>query len=115
IGRTIHRLGDGKEFAVAGVVGDARLNALGVIAPSIYYPSASRLWPLMDIAVRTTGDPEAAISAGRERVHALDPSLPLTNVRPLPFWGDASAAQPRLHAGLLTAFAGLALVIAAIG
>jgi putative ABC transport system permease protein len=115
VGRTIHRVGDNREFAIAGVVGDARLNALGTVAPSIYYSSGSRLWPLMDIVVQTTGDPEAAIPAVRERVHALDPALPLTNVRPMSFWVRANNAQPRLNAGLLAGFAGLALVIAAIG
>ena len=115
LGRTVHRVGDGKELTVVGVVADARLTALGQIAPAMYYPSATRLWPLMDVVVRTTGEPESVVAAVRERVKTLDPTLPLTNVRPMAFWVAASGAQPRLDAGLLTVLSALALAIAALG
>jgi predicted permease len=115
VGRSVLRLGDGKLFTVIGVVGDVRMNALNLIAPSMYYSSASRLWPLMDVVVRTSGEPESVIAAVRARIRALDPALPLSNVRPMAFWIAASGAQPRLDAGLLTSFAVLALVIAALG
>ena len=45
------------EFTVVvGVVGDVRQNSLNQESPSIYYAStAGRIWPLMDIVVRTEG------------------------------------------------------------
>jgi putative ABC transport system permease protein len=48
-------------------------------------------------------------------VHELDPEIPLANIRTMKQWISNSAAQPRLNARLLTLFAGLALLIAAIG
>lgn len=51
----------------------------------------------------------------RARVHDIDPELPLTNVRTLESYVYDNAAQPRLDATLLVVFAGVALLIAAIG
>ena len=115
VGRSVHRLGDNKDLTVIGVVGDIRLTALNTQAPTMYYSSAARLWPLMDVAVRTAGDPASAISDLRTRVRSLDANLPLANVRTMDEWIALSGAQPRLNAGLLSIFAALALLIAAIG
>jgi len=81
----------------------------------MYYSSASRLWPLMDVVVRTNGDPAAAIADVRARIRSLDANLPLANVRTMDEWVANSGAQPRLNAGLLGIFSALALVIAALG
>jgi putative ABC transport system permease protein len=115
LGNTVHRLGDNKDLTVIGVVGDIRLNALNLQAPTMYYSSAARLWPLMDVVVRTQGDPASAIGDVRARIRSLDANLPLANVRTMNEWIANSGAQPRLNAGLLTIFAALALVIAALG
>jgi putative ABC transport system permease protein len=45
----------------------------------------------------------------------MDPELPVSNVRPMREWIATSAAQPRLNAALLGVFAGIALLVAAIG
>ncbi|HET7065855.1 MAG TPA: ABC transporter permease [Rudaea sp.] len=115
LGHTVHRLGDGKDLTVVGVVGDIRLTALNQQAPTMYYSSASRLWPLMDVAVRTSGDSASVIADVRARIRTLDASLPLANVRTMNEWVANSGAQPRLNADLLAIFAALALVIAALG
>ncbi len=69
----------------------------------------------MDIAVRSNVDHGALMTSLRRAVHTLDPDLPLTNVRPMTDWVTTSAAQPRLNASLLAVFAGVALLVAAIG
>ena len=70
----------------------------------------------MDIVVRTDGDPDAgAWRRSAQKVRELDPELPLANVRPMEEWVSTSAAQPRLNAMLLGVFAGVALLVAAIG
>jgi ABC-type antimicrobial peptide transport system permease subunit len=69
----------------------------------------------MDVVLRTQGKPEAAISAVRARMHDIDPELPLSNIRTMDEWVSNNAAQPRLNAALLGTFAGVALLIAAIG
>jgi putative ABC transport system permease protein len=50
-----------------------------------------------------------------KKVRELDPELPLANVRTMQEWISNNAAQPRLNARLLTLFAAMALLIAAIG
>jgi len=115
IGRTLHRAGDRRTFTVVGVVGDVRSTTLNQESPAMYYPSAARVWPLMDVVVRTDANPEALIPAVREKVRQLDAQLPLANVRTMEEWLSNTAAQPRLNAQLLVVFAGVALAIAAIG
>jgi putative ABC transport system permease protein len=51
----------------------------------------------------------------REKVRALDADLPVATVRTMEEWLSASAAQPRLNAVLLAVFAGVAVLVAAIG
>jgi putative ABC transport system permease protein len=92
-----------------------RNTALNQESPALYYSSASRVWPLMDVAVRTSGSPEALLAAVRQRVHEIDGELALANVRTMDDWVANNAAQPRLNAVLLGSFAGVALLIAAIG
>ncbi|MBZ5560097.1 MAG: ABC transporter permease, partial [Acidobacteriia bacterium] len=115
VGRTIRRVADKKDFTIVGVVGDVKNQALNLDTPSLYYPSPTRVWPLMDVVVRTAGRPESAATGVRAKVHALDSELAISNVRPLEEWVAGSAAQPRLNAVLLGAFAFVALLIAAIG
>jgi putative ABC transport system permease protein len=55
------------------------------------------------------------VSAVREIVRRKDADLPLANVRPMTEWISNSAAQPRLNAALLAVFAGVALLVAAVG
>jgi len=115
IGRILHRQGDlARQYTVVGVVGDVRHSTLATESPAIYYPSVA-LSPGVDVVVRTEGPPTSVLSAIRQRVHALDASLPISTVRTMDEWLANSAAQPRLNAVLLLVFAGVAMVIAAVG
>ena len=103
-------------YAIVGVVGDVRDQALNQETPSLYYSIPQRgSWPLMDVVVRTDGSPEALLPAIRQRIHDLDAGLALANVNTMDQWLSNSAAQPRLNTVLLTAGAAVALLIAAIG
>jgi len=116
IGHTLRRSADPRiAFTVVGVVGDVRSTALTQESPALYYPMAVRVWPLMDVVVRTNGSAEAALPAIREKVRELDAELALANVRTMEQWLSNSAAQPRLNTLLLGIFAFVALVIASIG
>jgi putative ABC transport system permease protein len=115
IGKTVRRVADGKDFSVVGVVGDVRSSTLTRESPALYYSNGVRTWPLMDIVIRTATDPAPIITAVRQKIKALDPDLPVSNVRPMPDWISTSAAQPRLNAILLGAFAAVALLVAAVG
>lgn len=116
IGRTLRRSADPKTpFTVIGVVGDVRSTQLSQESPAFYYSITTRTNPLMDVVVRTDTHPESLLPAIRKRIKALDPDLPMANVKTMEQWVTASAAQPRLTSILLSIFAGVALLIAAIG
>jgi putative ABC transport system permease protein len=107
-------------YTIVGVVGDVRDQALNQQTPTLYYSIPQRgSWPLMDVVVRsearTDGSAEALLPSIRQRIHDLDAGLALANVNTMDQWLSNSAAQPRLNTILLTAFAGVALLIAAIG
>jgi putative ABC transport system permease protein len=115
LGKSLHRPNTNVNFTVIGVVGDVRNTALNQESPTLYFSGTVRLWPSMDIVIRTTSKPEAILSAVRARMHDLDREMPLSNIRTMDEWVSGNAAQPRLNAALLGSFAGVALLIAAIG
>jgi putative ABC transport system permease protein len=116
LGRTLRRSADPEiPFTVVGVVGDVRGNQLSEESPTFYYSITTRTMSLMDVVVRTDGSPESLLPAIRKQLKALDPDLPMANVNTMEQWLTTSAAQPRLTSILLSIFAGVALLIAAIG
>jgi putative ABC transport system permease protein len=116
IGHTLRRSAKPEiAFSIVGVVGDVRDQALNQESPTLYYPMGFRVWPLMDVVVRTDGQPEALLPAVRQKIHDLDPELAFANVKTMQDWLSTSAAQPRLNTLLLSIFAFLALLIASIG
>jgi putative ABC transport system permease protein len=116
IGHTLRRSAKPEiAFTIVGVVGDVRDQALNQESPTLYYPVGFRVWPLMDVVVRTQGQPDALLPTIRQKIHDLDPELALANVKSMDDWLSTSAAQPRLNTVLLSTFALLALLIAAIG
>jgi len=65
--------------------------------------------------MRTSGDPEALIPLVRIAVHELDPALAVGKVTTMDKVVASSMAPIRFASLLLGAFAGLALVLAALG
>jgi ABC-type antimicrobial peptide transport system permease subunit len=98
------------------VVADVKHEGLRADAePMVYLPFAQ--WPKWSspLVVKTQGDPLALVPLIREAVRAIDPDLPVDNVATLERRLADSLAQDRFRAGLLGAFSGLALVLAAVG
>ncbi len=119
VGKVVHlvnaRGAKRADYTVVGVVGDVRNISLDQELPAMYYSGSYRLWPSMEVAVRTQGSPEAILPMVRRRVHALDPDLPISAVQTLEQGIAGSAAQPRFNAVLLVVFAAVSLVVAGIG
>ncbi|MFL6198004.1 MAG: ABC transporter permease [Thermoanaerobaculia bacterium] len=69
----------------------------------------------MYLLVRTAGDPLSLVSQARREVRALDPGLPLADVRSLEQVVFESVAQPRFITSLALLFAAVALALAAVG
>ncbi len=103
----------GEVVGIIGDVKDAGLNEAD--PPQIYLPY--RQWPVQGMAVvlKTSVPPASVADAVRGEVHAVDPLLPIANVRTLEQVLARSISQPRFYMTLLAIFAGVALVLAAIG
>ncbi len=114
LGKVIRIVGSGKQMSVVGVVGDVRNTALNQDPVEATYISAAyRQMPLMDVVVRTTGNPNGAVAGVRQKLRELDSELPMASVRSMQEWISTSAAQPRLNSVLLEIFSLVALLIAA--
>jgi predicted permease len=101
---------------IIGVVGDSRYRSLTDSArPSLLLPYAQHYEPALSLHLRTAAAPSALVEAVRGVVRSLDPNLPVTNIRTLAEQRDNSIYSERMTAGLLTAFGGLALLLAALG
>jgi putative ABC transport system permease protein len=101
---------------VVGVVGDIRHEGLGEGAqPEIYMPYRQLALPNMSLILRTAGDPMTIVSAMRNEVRALDKDQPVALVQTLEEHISESVLQPRLLTTLLSVFAGLGLILAAVG
>jgi putative ABC transport system permease protein len=111
--------GPGKPRAggeVVGIVDDVKEAGLDEPnPPHIYMPV--RQWPVdsMSVVIKTITPPTALTDAARSEVYAVDPNLPVSKVRTLDDIVARSISQPRFYMLLLTIFAGVALVLAAIG
>jgi predicted permease len=105
---------DAPWWPVVGVVADVYDGGLELApGPTLYVPT---LRPAdAALAIRTDGDPTALAPALRQAVLALDPNLPLSDVSTLESRLDRSTAQRRFNALLMGLFAGLALLLAAVG
>jgi putative ABC transport system permease protein len=67
------------------------------------------------VVVRTIGEPAAAVGGLRDALRAIDPDLPLGEVKTLDqrLWESTAAA--RFRTGLMGLFGAIALILAAIG
>jgi putative ABC transport system permease protein len=100
-------------LTVVGVVADMRRQRLDE-APIPYLFQAGT-GTQMDIAVRTSGDPEALRGAIRAQIQALDPAAPPYGIVTVEERLSQSVALRRFQTLLLTALAAVALVLALVG
>lgn len=105
---------DGAE--VVGVVADARYRAIESAAtPDAYVPLAQSYRLRMQLFIRSRLPADAVANAVLGEVRALDPTLPLAEVKTLEARVDDAMWRTRVGAWLLGAFAFLALALTAIG
>jgi putative ABC transport system permease protein len=103
---------------IVGVVEDVKDRGLGVeVAPAMYSPF--RQEPvgirMMNLVLRAEGDPEGMIAAVRRAVNAADPDLALADIKTMEQLVSESLGPSRYRGVLLGVFAGVALVLAAVG
>jgi predicted permease len=110
---------------VVGIVGDTKLDSLDETRPTdtIYIALAQMTVPRDGIwrsfgetlTIRTSFDPHSAISAVTAAVHEVGPDVPVTDVLSMDDVITQSIAPQRYTLSLLGAFAGVALLLAAVG
>jgi putative ABC transport system permease protein len=103
---------------VVGVVGDARHNpnvGREPLAPVAYFPLTQGPWSTMTLVVRTAGDPAAITTDVQRVIGSIDPALAAGNVVTLERMLAAGLSPQRITAGMLSVFAGIALLLAVIG
>jgi len=101
---------------IVGVVADSKQRGLaGDIMPEIFAPASQFPFQMMTLVVRTAVDPTSLVSAIRQRVSGLDRNVPLYGVETMDDVLAAELASQRFNAAALGAFAGLAVLLAAVG
>ncbi len=103
-------------ITVVGVVGDIKHDGLDADASPHIYTSIYQFQPkTMSVVLRTSEQAATLEPRIRREIQAVDPSLPIFNVRAMDDLIDTSLAARRFSAELIGAFAVLALILASIG
>jgi predicted permease len=101
---------------IVGVVGNVRQESLtDDVAAELYLPITQMPMNGMTLVVRTTSDPLTLATAVRSEVLAIDKNQPIFDVKTLDQRVNDSVAVSRSLMLLFSAFALLALVLAAVG
>jgi putative ABC transport system permease protein len=101
---------------IIGVVGDARYDSLTDEAePTVYFPHPELTYDFMTLVIRTAGESPAVAPAVRSVLHELDPNQPISDVRTMDQVMGETLARARFNTLLLVLFAGLAMLLAAVG
>ena len=110
---------DSPWLEIVGVVPHLHRQALDVESPAQVYIPLSQTpfrWPgLMGVVARTSDDPAGLVPVVRQRLREQDPDLPFSTLVPMEQQLAESMARSRFVLWLLTGFAVLALILAAVG
>jgi predicted permease len=107
----------GARREIVGVVADIRDRPSDLETVPAYWFPLSQQTPSLQLRVvlRTSGDPLAIAPAAADVLRAVDPELPMANIRTMDSIVNAALAERRFALWLFEAFAGLALTLAAVG
>ena len=122
VGRSFPFMG-GQELEIIGIVADVRTAGVDPSSsPEVFLPltqAPARLIPGLfrspSFLIRTTPAPLTILPAVRSRMVQVDPEVPLFRAATMRDQIADSMAEPRFYATLVSAFAGLAVALAAVG
>jgi len=104
---------------IVGVVGNVKQSLVADMPTEFYVPyrQANEVLPVrtMSVVLRTEVDPRALIPDLRATVHRVNPNQPVVKIRTMEDNVAQNFSQPRFRTLLLVVFAGIALLIAAVG
>jgi putative ABC transport system permease protein len=119
LGKRIKQSGPGhgdRWMQIIGVVGNLKYLGLTVDTdPAYYMPFAQNYGPRMYLTVRSSGDAAPLAEALRREIRSIDPGITLAQTATMEEALARSVSQPRFDTMLLALFAGIALLLAAIG
>ena len=103
-------------LTVVGVVGDVRHWGLDNGSASQFFrPYTQAAWPVMSVVVRTTSSPTSFTPAIKKAMGEVEPDRPVSEFETLQNIVQDSLGSRRFPTLLLSAFALLALLLAAVG
>ena len=103
-------------MTVVGVVKHVRYRTLEAQSRvQLYWPTEQTPWPFLSLAIRTNREGGGLAATVQKQVLAIDPDQPIYAVRTMQQYVSNSMARRRLSTVLLALFAGLALLLSAIG
>ncbi len=101
---------------IVGVVGDVRVGDLSTPPePMFYLPYPQLIWGAPTIVVHTNVDAAAAAPEVRTVLREMDPELPLYEIRTMDDYVALSVGRQKFQTVLLGVFAGIALLLTAVG
>lgn len=119
VGKRIRQSGPGfgnKWLEIVGVAGNVKYLGLTVDTdPAYYMPFPQTYSPRVFLAVRSSGDAGSLAGALREQIQFIDPGVTLAQIGTMEQALTLSISQPRFDTILLALFAGIAVLLAAIG
>src|SRR5262249_50097304 len=103
-------------YEIVGVVGSIRHRGLEKAPePALFLASSQEPHVFINLVVRTSGDAMSLVPAIKGEVRAVARDIPISEVRTMDEYMTRSMARPRFNLVLIATFAGLALVLAAVG
>ena len=112
----VTKLGAPVAWQIVGVYHDTRNGGPhGAAFPEVDVPFAQSPWPGANIAVRTAGDPAALSSSIADIIQSIDSNLPMADVKTMDQVLTEAKGADRFTALLFGSFAGIALLLAALG
>jgi predicted permease len=107
---------DAPDYAIVGLVRDARYTSLRSPAPpTVYVHFEQQPVSRATFAIRTAGDPLSIAGAAREAMRQLEPAIPLAAMRTQEDQIRMSVQQERLFSQLATLLGTITVVLSAIG
>jgi predicted permease len=101
---------------IVGVVGDVKYDGLDPGFNADFYTSYLQFaYPDTMVMVKTRGPSAQVVASLRAAVASVDPSVPIFDLMTLDERVDFAMSRPRFNATIVAAFAGAALLLAAIG
>jgi predicted permease len=103
-------------WEVVGVVGDVKNIGLATDPqPEIFVSYPQRPWGILNLMLRTAGDPRALSRAVQREIAAVDPEQAVTNLQTMDDLLNTGRTRTRFTMFLLAGFAAAALVLSLVG